>query len=113
MPSAGVVLLASGRFAHDFQLPHSKHVRVWFCEASGASGLRTIRASTKRTKTPPCSCERELRPEVNICWTGVFLVHWGKSGMPRISAPPNPLNPKAPFDRAAEAGHVMRMDRDR
>ena len=43
---------------------------------------------------------------------GVFLVHWGKTGMPRISAPPNPLNPKAPFDRAAEAGHVMRMDRD-
>jgi hypothetical protein len=40
---------------------------------------------------------------------GAFLAHWGK---PRMSFPPDPLSPKAPFDRALEAGHVMRIDRD-
>ena len=43
---------------------------------------------------------------------GIFILHWGNARAARRSVPPNPLRPKAPYDRAAEAGHVMRIDRD-
>jgi hypothetical protein len=39
---------------------------------------------------------------------GVFILHWSRTRPKR--AAPNPLAPKAPFDNALEAGHVMRID---
>ena len=41
---------------------------------------------------------------------GVFLFHWGNAQMQRRKSSPNPLADKAPFDRAAEAGHMMRAE---
>ena len=42
--------------------------------------------------------------------SGFVLVHWGSGNRKRIRPQSNPLAPKAPYDRAAEAGHVMRID---
>jgi hypothetical protein len=40
----------------------------------------------------------------------ILMLHWGMGKREQFSTPPNPLAPKAPYDRAAEAGHIMRMD---
>ena len=40
---------------------------------------------------------------------GVLLLRWGMGTM-RARPAPNPLAPKAPYDRAAEAGHVRRIN---
>lgn len=41
---------------------------------------------------------------------GFVLVHWGLGNRKRVLPQSSPLAPKAPYDRAAEAGHVMRID---
>jgi hypothetical protein len=41
---------------------------------------------------------------------GFILAHWGLGKRKRLSPQLNPMAPKAPYDRAAEAGHVMRID---
>jgi hypothetical protein len=41
---------------------------------------------------------------------GIFLFRWGNTRTPHAKSLPNPQAPKAPFDRAAEAGHVMRVE---
>lgn len=38
------------------------------------------------------------------------LLHLGLGNRKPIRPLPNPLAPKAPYDRAAEAGHVMHID---
>ena len=41
---------------------------------------------------------------------GFVLLHWSLGNRKRMHPSLNPLAPKAPYDRAAEAGHVMRID---
>ncbi len=41
---------------------------------------------------------------------GILILHWGVGKRERVRPLRNPLAPKAPYDRAAEAGHVMRID---
>jgi len=47
---------------------------------------------------------------IGAAFPGFFILRLGMGNRPRVGPLPNPLAPKAPYDHAAEAGHVMRID---
>ena len=54
-----------------------------------------------------------LIPVLVFCaMPGAVLLVWSRGPYVRPAAVPEALRPKAPYDRAAEAGHVMQVETD-